>query len=230
MIQKFKHILRSILNLLRLRKKIGTSMLSQSERVKPWFDDNGDNTLRINYDLNINSIVFDLGGYQGDWSSKIFDKYCCHIHIFEPVVFYAENIKKRFEQKSSITVYPFGLGSTTMKSKLFMDEDSSSLYKPTSEGMDVKIVCVTDFLISKNIKSVDLIKINIEGSEFDLLEHLIQEDALKYFRNIQVQFHDFFPDARIRMEAIQRQLKKTHSLTYQYEFVWENWKLNDDYN
>ena len=33
---------------------------------------------------------------------------------------------------------------------------------------------------------------------------------------------------RERMEKIQKELAKTHQLTYQYDFVWENWKLNDE--
>ena len=41
--------------------------------------------------------------------------------------------------------------------------------------------------------------------------------------DLQVQFHDFVPDAQRRMHAIQQQLGRTHSLTYQSEFVWENW-------
>jgi hypothetical protein len=43
--------------------------------------------------------------------------------------------------------------------------------------------------------------------------------------NIQVQFHDYTPDAAERMKKIQRALKKTHRTTYSFEFVWENWEL-----
>jgi hypothetical protein len=39
--------------------------------LKKWFEDNGDNTHRINYNLNQDSIVCDLGGYIGEWSDKI---------------------------------------------------------------------------------------------------------------------------------------------------------------
>jgi hypothetical protein len=46
--------------------------------------------------------------------------------------------------------------------------------------------------------------------------------------NVQVQFHDFVPDAERRMRRIQEKLGKTHSLTYQYLFVWENWALKSN--
>ena len=33
--------------------------------VDRWFADRGDQTLRLDYDLNENSVVLDLGGYHG---------------------------------------------------------------------------------------------------------------------------------------------------------------------
>ena len=45
-------------------------------RAAQWFKDNGDKTHRLNYNLNEKSIVFDLGGYEGQWASDIFSKYC----------------------------------------------------------------------------------------------------------------------------------------------------------
>ena len=88
----------------------------------------------------------------------------------------------------------------------------------------MQFIKIDDFLNEHNIRSVNLIKINIEGGEYDLLEHIIDSGEISIFENIQVQFHDFVPHASERMLKIQKELIKTHYLTYQYEFVWENWK------
>jgi len=64
----------------------------------------------------------------------------------------------------------------------------------------------------------------IEGGEYDLLEHLIKTKYIKRIKNLQVQFHDFVDQAQERMDNIQKELSKTHQLTYQYLFVWENWE------
>ena len=59
-----------------------------------WNSDDGDNTHRLNYELNNTSLVIDLGGYYGEWSEKIFNKYGCNIIIIEPVIeFYNEIVK-----------------------------------------------------------------------------------------------------------------------------------------
>ena len=39
--------------------------------MNDWFKDDGDNTLRINYNLDETSLVVDLGGYEGTFSQKI---------------------------------------------------------------------------------------------------------------------------------------------------------------
>ena len=73
-------------------------------------------------------------------------------------------------------------------------------------------------------------KINIEGGEYDLLDSLISADIVQSIANIQVQFHDFLiKDAKEKMRKIQEKLSLTHEPTYQYEFVWENWKIKSDF-
>lgn len=199
----------------------------QAKRCAPWFRDNGDKTLRLEYDLSDSSIVFDLGGYEGQWSSDIFSMYGCSIYIFEPVEIFANSIKKRFARNKKIYVFQYGLSDVSKSEKISVDADSSSIFKDNSLGEEIHLVRAIDFIRENNISQIDLMKINIEGGEYDLLEHLLDSGFIEIINNIQVQFHDFFPDAEERMIAIQQRLEKTHSLTYQYPFVWENWRVKN---
>jgi FkbM family methyltransferase len=199
----------------------------QASRVKPWLKDNGDKTHRLNYDLNENSVVLDLGGYEGQWAADIFCKYGCTIHVFEPLKRFANNIEKRFEKNSKVKIYQYGLSKTNTNEKISISADSSSTFKTGQEAEEIQLIKIDDFLFGSNIKHIDVIKINIEGGEYDLLEHLVNSERILIFENIQVQFHDFVPMARERMYAIQYKLRETHFLTYQYEFVWENWRLKN---
>jgi len=200
----------------------------QKKRVAQWFKIRGDETLRLDYDLENNSIVFDIGGYKGQWSSDIFSKYCCIIHIFEPVKEFADKIEKRFDKNNKILIHKYGLSNRTKQTKISIIKDSSSIFKKGKKQKEIQLVEITDFLRGENIKKVDLMKINIEGSEYDLLEKLILTGFIKNIKNIQVQFHDFVKDAESRMIKIRKQLQKTHYLTYQYTFVWENWKIKEE--
>jgi FkbM family methyltransferase len=197
----------------------------QAKRVKPWKQINGDKTLRLNYDLDNFSVVFDLGGYEGQWASDIFSKYQCTVFVFEPYLPYAGDIKSRFEKNTHIKVYNFGLGKEDKRLELYPSKDASSIFKKNGVPSIIEIRKASTFIRSANIRMIDLMKINIEGGEYDLLEELIEEGTVKHIRNIQVQFHDFVPDAYKRMKKIQFLLSATHQLSFQYEFVWENWTL-----
>ena len=72
---------------------------------KEWFADNGDKTLRLDYPLTSDSIVFDLGGYKGDWASSIYEKYKCNIYIFEPIPYLVEEMKIKFSHYDNKHVY-----------------------------------------------------------------------------------------------------------------------------
>lgn len=198
----------------------------QRFRVVPWIAVRGDETLRLEYDLDENSVVLDVGGYHGDWTEPIFRRYGCVIHVFEPVREYAEGIKKRFADSSKIHVHAFGLSSESGLITVGLQENGTSAHKQTGDAPTevVQMVRAGDFIMQERIGRIDLMKINIEGDEYGLLEHLIGDGLIQKVANIQVQFHDFAENARVRMEKIRASLKLTHYLTYEYEFVWENWR------
>lgn len=190
-----------------------------------WIADEGDKTLRLNYSLDENSIVFDLGGFKGKWTENIADKYKSNIYIFEPVNEFYNNIKNKFNTNPKIKPFKFGLGANSEHIKICLTKDSSSVFNTNGEKETIEIKDIIKFLSEHNIECVDLVKINIEGGEYELLEQLVKFDKLNIFKNIQVQFHRFIPECIERRNAIRKYLSKTHKLTYDYEFVWENWQL-----
>ena len=121
-------------------------------------------------------------------------------------------------------MFPFGLGARTEEIDLGLDRDATSRYAPGIATTRACLVCASEFLSEHGIERIDLMKVNIEGAEYDLLDDLIETGCVRTVRNLQVQFHDFVPEAQARMRAIQRRLAETHEPTWRYEFVWENWR------
>jgi len=200
----------------------------QQRRIIPWFRDNGDATLRLDYDLDQDSVVFDLGGYEGKWTSEISNRYNCSVYVFEPVKRFAAQISNRFAKNTRVKVLQFGLGDETHAVEIGLDKDGSSTFRKSPSMEEIRLVRACEFINSNGISKIDLMKINIEGGEYDLLEHLLDCGMTDRIVNIQVQFHDFVPRAAERMSKIQQRLQNTHFLTYQYPFVWENWRLSAD--
>ncbi len=213
--------------------KVNPQELTLTQKNKElWYSINGDSTLRVEYDLNENSIVFDVGGYEGDWAAEISARYNPTIFVFEPVSVYYKKLISRFGKNKKIKNLFYGLaGENKQLTFSILDQSSSAFkekenYSTRDEGKEtVSLKSFTDTCKELNITHIDLLKTNIEGGEYELLEQIIKSGWVSKITNLQIQFHDFVENADERMRAIQSDLKKTHMLTYNYAYVWENWKI-----
>lgn len=211
----------------RIKNKISKTINRHDRAVSKWYRDNAENTLRYEYGLNENSLVLDLGGYKGDFTYGITNKYNCKVMVFEPVPEFANAIKERFITNNKVDVYTLGLEDTDSIEKITMEGDGSSSFRlGQGEIVEVFYYDVEKFFGEKGLKHVDLMKINIEGGEYNLLEKMISSDLITRVDNIQIQFHNIKEiDSKKRMRAIIKELSKTHFCTWKYRpFVWENWK------
>lgn len=211
------------MKLSKIRQKIYKT--PYEKELERWWGDGGDKKLRFNYDLTEDSIVLDLGGFEGQWASDLYSRYNPSIHIFEPVPEYCEEIKKRFMNNKKISVYCFGLGADDSLEKIGVMGHESSIFRSNGKTGTIEIKSIETWLQENHIDDIDLMKINIEGGEYDLLEKIISTGTIRRIKRLQIQFHDFFPDAESRMQQIKNSLASTHAPTYQYKFVWENWQI-----
>lgn len=196
----------------------------QSNSYNKWLSDNGEYTHRIEYDLTENSIVIDWGGFKGEWTQQIFNKYKCNIHVYEAFKEYADLLTNKFIDNNKVKVYNFGVGAYSRK--VTMIEDDLATKVVSNQDGDVLLISVEH--IMKNFTFVDLLKINIEGLEYEVLSKMIETDDIKKIKNIQVQFHAFDEDCMQKYNELKNKLEKTHILTYNYPFIWENWSLIND--
>jgi FkbM family methyltransferase len=194
--------------------------------IRRWFEDNGDNTLRVNFpELGSESVVFDVGGYKGDWSDILLKKYQCKLHIFEPASEFYSNIKNRFSNEIGVSAHRMGIGKNNTEFELKLCADGSGKFaNGPSETAIIKNV--SEFFTEQKITKVDLMKINIEGGEYELLDALISYGLIGMVKRIQVQFHDFFEDASEMRASITEKLTRTHFRSWSYYFVWEEWVIN----
>jgi len=202
--------------------------------IKRWFGDNGDNTYRLNYSLSNDSVVFDLGGYMGDFADKIYQEHHCNVYLFEPSKEFYERCVERFQDNPKIRCFNFALSSFTGTANLSESADASSLVdEVASNSTEFETVQVREFrevINELKLGQVDLIKINIEGGEYDVLPHLINNGLINKFDNIQVQFHNFIDGAVGKRDAIRRNLSDSHENSWCYDFVWENWVIKTPSN
>lgn len=221
-----KYFLKGATILRKIGRKLDHKNKDWYKLLNSWKIEDAEISFRTNYsELGPDSIVFDLGGFQGDWSSDIYSRYLCKIHLFEPMPSYADSIRKRFRLNDAISIHQFGLGNSDFDTQLSLGAESSSQFIKADNMIGVKIKNIKSFIDENRIERIHLMKINIEGGEYDLLEFMLDTDLVSIVDNLQIQFHHFIPDAIQRMKGIQDRLIATHKITYQYEFLWENWEF-----
>jgi len=168
-----------------------------------------------------------VGGFEGQWASDIVAMYGCRIHIFEPIPEFAEGIERRFARNPLITVHPVGLSSQDGTAVAAVAGDASSHHRRGDRSVKIKLRAAEAIMDELGCERIDLMKVNIEGAEYDLLDHMIAQGMISRVRDLQVQFHAFVPRAVERTNAVRASLEATHYLTYRYDFMWENWRLRD---
>jgi len=190
-----------------------------------WFSDNGDYTHNLNYDLNENSVIIDLGGYKGIWAEQIFNKYNSNIYIIEPLTEFYDFMNEKFKTNHKFHLLNVGISSNNKKGIIYTNGDGSSSNTNNGKPIEVEFNTIETIFEKWNISQADLIQINIEGDEYHLLEIMIETGMIYKFKNIQIQFHSFIDNCIERRNKIQEFLKNNgFKLNFDYPFVWESWK------
>ena len=173
--------------------------------------------MRYEYPLSTDSFVVDVGGYEGKFARQLHQIYGCSIDVYEPIPQFFRQCQETCRIYPIIRVFNKGLGGNSRKEILSIETDRTGLFAK-GERIEVEIV---DAMSIFREKTIDLLKINIEGMEYELLERIVPNNI----KNIQVQFHKIGENYEERYQKIREKLLQTHELTYDFPFVWQNFKL-----
>ncbi|MBK5305883.1 MAG: FkbM family methyltransferase [Frankiaceae bacterium] len=199
------------------------SMTDRDRLAQHWIHElDGDHTYRLDYPLARNSVVVDVGGYKGQYASDVFGRFCCQVHVYEPVASFAQGISHRFEHNPSVYVHAYGLAGADRTERLDVRGDQTSALSPAADGGEL-ITLKGAVAELQALGDIDLLKLNIEGLEYNVLDSLLAAGLQSSIRFLQIQFHDFAPDAVNRRERIRAELRLTHELAWDFPFVWESW-------
>jgi len=191
--------------------------------VRQFTRDGHNEVLFRDLELTSNSVVLDFGGYIGEFSEEILQRFDCQLHIFEPVQLFVNELRKRFEGSEKVWIYDYAVGLKQRDFFLVLDGEATSEFRG-SIGLPCSLRSVDQTIIPR-LSSIDLIAINIEGGEYELVPALYQAGVLNKVGQILIQFHKVGPNSDESVAQIRAIMRETHTLEWRYEYVWELWKI-----
>jgi FkbM family methyltransferase len=198
-----------------------------SRAIIRFCEDMVEGNLLLECPLDERSVVFDVGGFQGEWAKQIKDRYHPRIHVFEPDHVSFDALRKRHGNDPKMTCHSYGLAGASRTATLHHSRMGSTIFEssPASgrETSEISLRDVRDVMDELGVAEIDLIKINIEGGEYELLERMIETGLHQRCKRIRVQFHEWIPGSHAMYRRIREGLARTHDIEWHYAFVWESW-------
>jgi len=157
-------------------------------------------------------IVVDAGAHKGEWSNLVLEHVSnnCLLYSFEPVPNFFNILVNEVDGKAHC--YNLALGKNDTSASMFYyyeeSEGCSSLFdRKVLSDIPVKHITVSvrsldTFCSEHNIDHIDFLKIDTEGSEWDLLQGADGLITRHKIPMIQFEYGGTYPDANITLKQV----------------------------
>ena len=145
--------------------------------------------LEIIEGLNQNSVVLDIGANIGNISNFIFERKQPYIYAFEPNKLCFEILARRFIDYDKVKTFNLAVSNHSGLTKLYLHKKSTGIsdfnYIESSSlninkdnvsktnSVEINVENISN-IVSK-FSNIDLIKLDVEGSEYEIMPYLIEQ-------------------------------------------------------
>ncbi len=135
----------------------------------------------------LNPLIFDVGANVGDVSAKYLEYFPdSKIYAFEPFPDCFQSLSSRYSEQDNVHCIQKAVSSTDGSKTFFVNTnvDTNSLLRPQKTGLtsdeqvhnltqiQVDSIVLDDFCIAENITHIDILKMDIQGEEYNALKGL----------------------------------------------------------
>ena len=136
--------------------------------------------------ISNNSIILDIGANVGDVTDELIKTYDPKIYCYEPNISCYKYMLNRFKENPKIKIFNFAVSNFTGKTFLYFHKKAKNIsefnqrssLKKEKDGLDINKKIEVNCIDIKNIldqhNKIDLIKIDIEGSEYEIMPEIIK--------------------------------------------------------
>jgi FkbM family methyltransferase len=180
--------------------------------------------------IKAHDVILDVGGYTGEWAEQMRSRYNALVHVFEPNPRLFDVLRGKLSSDPQVVLHPFGLAAANTTCRMSIAGMGSSVYSESPseriamEHVDIELRDVKEVFNELGLLEVALLKVNIEGGEYDFLSRLIACGLHTRCDCVRVQFHEWYTGSHRLRKRIVTELARTHDLEWSYPFVWESWR------
>lgn len=144
--------------------------------------------------LNIDNlnVVIDIGANVGLFTKYMLYKNAKKVLCYEPNKSAFNCLSKNYQNNNSVFLNNLAVSTNNDKLRLYLDVNNtlvSSAKRNTSDFYDVDSITLKQILTQNNLEKVDLIKIDIEGMEYELIGHM-EDDVFDKVNSFIIEYHD----------------------------------------
>ncbi len=122
-------------------------------------------------------IIFDIGAHIGDWSTFLMNEYVdldYKLYMFEPSIKTYNKLIQNIVESENKKCHNLGFGDKEEILTIHYDSmdqgNASILSKNTKYSEEVSIITIDHFCTQNHIKSIDFIKMDVQGYEYNILQ------------------------------------------------------------
>jgi len=180
--------------------------------------------------LKPGDVVLDCGANIGEVTAPMAET-GAHVHAFEPDPYAFEQLTKRMGGVANVTLHNAAVAVEPgrlrlMRAANFDDNPKSGSVKSTliaggrnineDQGIEVEVIALPDFIRDQAAThgEIAFLKMDIEGAELELLEHMQAEGMFDLVRLTVAETHESkFADLRPRFAALREAVGAQHPIT-----------------
>jgi FkbM family methyltransferase len=198
----------------RLPEMIADVHTRAAELDRPW------DVRALDWPLTKKSVVVEVGGYTGRWALQIAERYGPRLFVFEPQGWAADVCKAVLGERARVYDYALGDRDGTAPMGGFGTDGCSFAKEGGPRGPMREIGAVFQEL---GITAIDLMLINIEGYEYELLPHMLEQGV--YPDRLMVQWHTFADEDGSRIKHCRKLIKEAgYKQAWSYGVVLQAWE------
>jgi FkbM family methyltransferase len=152
------------------------------------------------YELKNLDVVLDLGANNGLFSYLCYMDGCKSIYAFEPNQDALKNLNHIFKDIPSVQVIDKAIYYKDGDLKFYVDKANTTIGSinkshvsdntaTTTEEITIPAISLKTFIQESGINKISLLKIDIEGAEYEIIEHL-EDEIFEMTDSFLIEFHD----------------------------------------